>query len=86
MWDSLVAILVAILEVFMDSSIDTDALKPHARADLLLEYRDFKQAQQVEQAQRAAAEAEPTPTPMKRPATHRRMSKRTRRPAIPPRP
>jgi hypothetical protein len=79
MWD----FLVAILELFMDSCMVTDALKGHARADLLPEYRDFKQAQQVECD---AAQAARTPTPMKRPATHRRMSKRTRRPAIPPRP
>jgi hypothetical protein len=77
MWD----LLVAILEVFMDSSIDTDALKGHARAEMLPEYRDFKQAQQV---QRDAAEAAHTPTQKKRPATRRRMSKRTRRTAIPP--
>lgn len=79
MWD----LLVAILELFRDSSMVTDELKGHARADLLPEYRDFKQAQQVECG---AAEAARTPTPMKRPAPRRRMSKRTRRPATPPHP
>lgn len=76
MWD----LLVAILEVFMDSSIDTNALKRRARVDLRPEHRDF------ERAQCAAAEAVPTPTPMKRPATRRRLSKRTRRLAVRPRP
>jgi hypothetical protein len=77
-------LLVAILEVLMAIDTDADAMKPHARADLLPDYRAFKQAQQVEQAQSAAAEAEPTPTSMKRPATRRRMSKRTRRTAAHP--
>lgn len=71
MWD----LLVAILELFIDSSIDTGAPKGHKRADLLPEYRDFKQSQQVECD---AAQAAHTPTPMKRLATRRRMSKRTR--------
>jgi hypothetical protein len=79
MWD----LLVAILEVFMDSSIvwDTKAPKRRARPDLPPEFRDLKQAQQ---AQSAVAESAHTPAPMQRPATRRRLAKRTRRSAVPP--
>ena len=77
MWD----LLVAILEVFMDISIDIKVPKRRAQADLPPESRDVKQAQQ---AQCDVTELADTPTPMKRPATVRRMAKRTRRTAIPP--
>lgn len=75
MWDFLVAALELLGTI---TGPDTDALKSHTRAELLPEYRAFKQAQ------RNTVGFDSPHQQTRRPATPRRTSKRTRPPAIPP--
>jgi len=80
MWD----LLQAALELFEAiTGPVSDTLKDHARAEMLPEYRAFKQAQQ---AQRNSVGFDGPQQQTQLPVTTRRKSKRTRRPTIPPHP